>query len=285
MVGSFHNLYKAESMDQLHLESMWIPGGVHVDSRWILSKIVAWGHSRWSPDGVQVDSWSPCGVHVESVGECKVQGNMGTIFEKLHICFWACHTAFKFWGSSPKSTVCHIIVKHVNLSNMRSEDIKVPYQPATTPSLGCTVEIPCEAVLYTPTACPTDSVRLLSDPAISDRLSRQSVRSPSESVGHDWIPLPVQAKSNESPLKPLRGKKWLDWLEFCVHWTSAGRPLDFCWIFSGQGRNQPYLLSSQSDGLPTDFQWTSKQKGYKRVLHVQSAISENKSAKRVSVTC
>ena len=37
--------------------------------------------------------------------------------------------------------------------------------------------------------------------------------SPLESIGHDWILLLVQAKSSESPLKPLRrSKKWLDWL-------------------------------------------------------------------------
>ena len=68
-----------------------------------------------------------------------------------------------------------------------------------------------------------------------------------ESVGHDWILLLVQAKSSESPLKPLRNKKWLDWPEFCVCWTSAGLfPMD-------RGRNQSYLLSSQSDGLLMDF--------------------------------
>ena len=83
------------------------------------------------------------------------------------------------------------------------------------------------AVLYTPTACPTDSDGLSSDPAISDGLSRQSVRSPSESVGHDWIPLLVRPKSSASPLKPLRSKKWLDWPEFCVRRTSAGLPPDF----------------------------------------------------------
>ena len=38
----FHNLYKAESMDQLHLEATWIPGEVHVESRWILNEIVGW---------------------------------------------------------------------------------------------------------------------------------------------------------------------------------------------------------------------------------------------------
>ena len=70
-----------------------------------------------------------------------------------------------------------------------------------------------------------------SDPTISDRLSGQSIGSPSESVGHDWIPLLVQPKSSESPLKPPKSKKWLDWLEFCVRWTSAGLPLDW-------GRNQ-----------------------------------------------
>ena len=32
-------------------------------------------------------------------------------------------------------------------------------------------------VLYTPTACPTDSNRLSSDPAISNGLSGQSIRS------------------------------------------------------------------------------------------------------------
>ena len=73
-----------------------------------------------------------------------------------------------------------------------------------------------EAVLYTPTACPTDSDGLSSDPAISDGPSGQSVGSPSESVGHDWIPLLVQPKSSESPLKPLKSKKWLDWLEFVI---------------------------------------------------------------------
>ena len=47
---------------------------------------------------------------------------------------------------------------------------------------------PHAPVLYTPTACPTDSDGLSSDPAIFNRLSGQSVRSLSESVGHDWIP-------------------------------------------------------------------------------------------------
>ena len=60
-------------MDQLHLEATWIPGGVHVESRWILNKIMGWSLFWWSPDGVQMDLWSPCGVHMESVGECKVQ--------------------------------------------------------------------------------------------------------------------------------------------------------------------------------------------------------------------
>jgi len=40
------------------------------------------------------------------------------------------------------------------------------------------------------------------------------------------ILLQVQAKSSESLLKPLRSKKWLDWPEFCVHWASAGLPMD-----------------------------------------------------------
>ena len=75
------------------------------------------------------------------------------------------------------------------------------------------------AVLYTPTACPMDSDGLSLDPVISDGPSRQSVGSPLESVGHDWIPLLVQPKSSESPLKPLKSKKWLDWPEFCVYWT------------------------------------------------------------------
>jgi hypothetical protein len=85
------------------------------------------------------------------------------------------------------------------------------------------------AVLYTPTVCPTDSVGLSLDPAISDGHSGQSIGIPSESVGNDWIPLLVQAKSSESPLKPLRCKKWLDWLDFCVRWNSVGLPLDFQW--------------------------------------------------------
>ena len=82
------------------------------------------------------------------------------------------------------------------------------------------------SVLYTPTACPMDSDRLSLDPAISNGLSGQSIGSLSESVGHDWILLVVQAKSSESPLKPLKSKKWLDWLEFCVRWTSTGLLMD-----------------------------------------------------------
>ena len=125
-------------------------------------------------------------------------------------------------------------------------------------------------VLYTPTACPTDSVGLSSDPAISDGPSGQSVGSPSESIGHDWIPLLVQAKSSESPLKPLKSKKWLDWPEFCVRWTSTGLPLDFCWISDGL-RQKPVIFAKSSvhwtsAGLPPDFRWTSKQKSCKRVL-------------------
>ena len=84
-------------------------------------------------------------------------------------------------------------------------------------------------VLYTPTACPTDTVGLLSDPAISNRLSGQSIGSPSESIGHDWILLLVQPKSSESPLKPPKSKKWLDWPEFCVCWISTRLPLDIWW--------------------------------------------------------
>ena len=125
-------------------------------------------------------------------------------------------------------------------------------------------------VLYTPTACPTDSDGLSSDPAISNGLSGQSVRSPSESVGHDWIPLLVRAKSSESPLKPLRSKKWLDWLEFCVRWTSARLPPDFRWISDGLRQKQVIFAKSSvhwtSAGLPLDFRWTSKQKRCKRVV-------------------
>ena len=71
-----------------------------------------------------------------------------------------------------------------------------------------------------------DSDGLLLDPAISEGLSGQSVGSPSETIGHDWIPLLVQAKS-ESLVKPLQSKIWLDWLEICVCWTSTRLPLDF----------------------------------------------------------
>ena len=125
-------------------------------------------------------------------------------------------------------------------------------------------------VLYTPTACPTDSDGLSSDPAISDGLSGQSVGSPSESIGHDWIPLLVQPKSSESPLKPPKSKKWLDWPEFCVCWTSAGLPPDFSWISDGL-RQKPVIFAKSSvhwtsAGLPPDFRWTSKQKSCKRVL-------------------
>ena len=91
------------------------------------------------------------------------------------------------------------------------------------------VNILLSSVLYTPTACPTDSVGLSLDPAISNGPSGQSIGSPLESIGHDWILLLVQPKSSESPLKPLKSKKWLDWLEFCVRWTSTGLPLHFWW--------------------------------------------------------
>ena len=131
-------------------------------------------------------------------------------------------------------------------------------------------DLPDSAVLYTPTACPTDSDGLSSDPAISDGLSGQSVGSPSESVGHDWIPLLVQPKSSESPLKPPKSKKWLDWPEFCVRWTSAGLPPDFRWISNGL-RQKPVIFAKfsvhwTSAGLPPDFWWTSKQKQCKRVV-------------------
>ena len=89
------------------------------------------------------------------------------------------------------------------------------------------------SVLYALTVCPTDSDRHSFDPAISDGPSGQSIGSPLESVGHDWILLLVQAKSSKSPLKPLRSKKWLDWPEFCVHWTFAG-------FLTNRGRNQSY---------------------------------------------
>ena len=126
------------------------------------------------------------------------------------------------------------------------------------------------AVLYTPTACPMDSDGLSLDPVISDGPSRQSVGSPSESVGHDWIPLLVQPKSSESPLKPLKSKKWLDWPEFCVHWTSTGLPPDSRWISDGLSQKPVIFAKSSvrwtSAGLPPDFRWTSKQKSCKRVL-------------------
>ena len=129
---------------------------------------------------------------------------------------------------------------------------------------------PKSTVLYTPTACPMDSDRLLLDPAISDGLSGQSIRSLLESVGHDWIPLLVQTKSSESPLKPLKSKKWLDWPEFCVHWTSTGLLPDFCWISTGL-RQKPVIFAKSSvhwtsTGLSLDFRWTSKEKSCKRVL-------------------
>ena len=54
-------------MDQLHLEATWIPGGVHVESRWILNKIMGWSLFWWSPDGVQMESRWIYGVHVESI--------------------------------------------------------------------------------------------------------------------------------------------------------------------------------------------------------------------------
>ncbi|KIJ92741.1 hypothetical protein K443DRAFT_13378 [Laccaria amethystina LaAM-08-1] len=56
---------------------------------------------------------------------------------------------------------------------------------------------------------------------------RNSVEILLESIGNDWILLLVQAKSSESPLKPFRCKKWLDWPDFCVRWNSIGLPLDF----------------------------------------------------------
>ena len=56
------------------------------------------------------------------------------------------------------------------------------------------------AVLYTPAVCPTDSNAFSLDPAISDGPSRHFVKSLLESIGHDWIPLLIQAKSSESPL-------------------------------------------------------------------------------------
>ena len=126
------------------------------------------------------------------------------------------------------------------------------------------------SVLYTPTACPTDSDELSADPAICDGLSGQSIRSPSESVGHDWIPLLVEPKSSESPLKPPQSKKWLDWPEFCVRWTSAGLPPDFHWMSDGL-RQKPVIFAKfsvhwTSARLPPDFWWTSKQKRCKRVV-------------------
>ena len=56
------------------------------------------------------------------------------------------------------------------------------------------------AVLYTPAVCPMDSNAFSLDPAISDGPSRHFVKSLLESIGHDWIPLLIQAKSSESPL-------------------------------------------------------------------------------------
>jgi hypothetical protein len=85
------------------------------------------------------------------------------------------------------------------------------------------------AVLYTPTVCPMDSVILLSDPAISDGPSGQSVGIPLESVGNDWILLLVQ-----SPVK-VRSNR-LDARNGWTGWTSVsvGIPSDFCWISNKQ---------------------------------------------------
>ena len=124
----------------------------------------------------------------------------------------------------------------------------------------------CSTVLYTPTACPMDSDRLSSDPATSNGLSGQSIKSPSESVGHDWILLLVQAKSSESPLSHLKARNgWTGWNS-----VSVGLPLDFCWISTGL-RQKPVIFAKSSvhwtsAGLPLDFRWTSGQKSCKRVL-------------------
>ena len=58
-----------------------------------------------------------------------------------------------------------------------------------------------EHVLYTPPSFPTDSNGLSPDPANSNGPSGQSLGLPMESIGLDQIPLLVQSKSGESPVK------------------------------------------------------------------------------------
>src|SRR6267378_2825474 len=69
-------MYSNNGMFQpFHVESMWSPCGVHVESIWNgwspCGVYMEWMESTWSlygMDGVHVESmWSPCGIHVESM--------------------------------------------------------------------------------------------------------------------------------------------------------------------------------------------------------------------------
>ena len=69
-------MYSNNGMFQpFHVESMWSPCGVHVESIWNgwspCGVYMEWMESTWSlygMDGVHVESmWSPCGIHMESI--------------------------------------------------------------------------------------------------------------------------------------------------------------------------------------------------------------------------
>ena len=76
-------------------------------------------------------------------------------------------------------------------------------------------------VLYTPPPFPMDFDQTQPIPTDS---ARQSVGIPTESIRLDQIPLLVQSKSSESPVKSLWNRKSLDWP---VRWTSTRLLLDF----------------------------------------------------------
>ena len=96
---------------------------------------------------------------------------------------------------------------------------------------------------------PPFSNRLWPDPANSDGPSKQSIGLPTESIRLDQILLQVWCKSGQSLVKPSWSSKALDWLDWPVHQTSTGLPLDF------KGRKEVKYNKSPvhwtSNGLPT----------------------------------
>ena len=76
-------------------------------------------------------------------------------------------------------------------------------------------------------------------------LGGQSVGLPTDSGGFRHVPLQVRSKSGQSPVKRRNGKKWSDWLDLSVHWTSAGLPPDFHQTYKQKRQTRQYFLLFQ----------------------------------------